>query len=135
MGYHYLIVLATNGMVSIIPITNTNQDIETVLRGWISKQEIEIPNDVTSLMLMFCRDDQKDISDAAKMEHDEYFNQCYEQAVVFIKDQFDKRMLDTSRPLFYHVTCMTDRSIVEKVMWDCQNVVVRSGLKYGGLLW
>ena len=62
----------------------------------------------------------------------QYFEHCYKQQIDFIgKIYYAQRQNDEKR-IFLHITNATDRNNIEKVFWDCQNIVIRRNLSTGG---
>ena len=111
-----------------------NNNIETVIKSWI--REIEenkinslIPIDIVNSICFFC---QEPIETFGDREHDQHFDECYQESLIFIEEEFRKRAW-TKEYLYCHVITMTDHDIVEKVMWDVTNILIRSGLKRCGI--
>eukprot|EP00484_Ammonia_sp_Unknown_P019325 CAMPEP_0197038034 /NCGR_PEP_ID=MMETSP1384-20130603/15085_1 /TAXON_ID=29189 /ORGANISM="Ammonia sp." /LENGTH=402 /DNA_ID=CAMNT_0042468427 /DNA_START=15 /DNA_END=1223 /DNA_ORIENTATION=- len=64
----------------------------------------------------------------------EHFDFCCRQCIAFIRQQYKVRNKNLNKLVFIHVTTATNRDNIEKVFWDVQNMVIRSGLKHGGVM-
>eukprot|EP01084_Bolivina_argentea_P027324 50796_1 len=112
-----------------------NNNIETIVSSWIRKIETGIkcfvPNEIKNLVTMFCR---KEVDIIVEEERELFFCECYQESIEFIKDEFIKKNKYQNRVIFSHVTVAIDIESIEKVFWDVQNIVIRCGLKRGGLI-
>jgi len=62
----------------------------------------------------------------------QYFEHCYKSQVDFIAKLYYDQRQNEDKKIFTHITNATDRTNVEKVFWDCQNIVIRKNLSTGG---
>jgi len=65
---------------------------------------------------------------------DPEFPPCYDAALVFILEEFLKINKNPDKTIFHHVTCATDSNSIKTVFWDVQNILIRTGLRTGGLM-
>ena len=55
-------------------------------------------------------------------------------AIAYIRSQFLDRNYNANKHVYAHVTCATNRDLVDKVFKDVQHIVVNASLQRGGLL-
>eukprot|EP01084_Bolivina_argentea_P125599 222511_1 len=68
------------------------------------------------------------------LEDLQHFEFCYEQNVRFIQDQYVQRNRNPKKVVFVHITTATNRDNVARIMWDVQNIIIRSNLQRGSSL-
>ena len=69
-----------------------------------------------------------------EVKDDEIFEQCCEVAIDFIRDIYVSCNRNNFKRVFVHVVDATNKTQVERVFWDVQNIVIRSNLRKG-LIW
>ena len=77
--------------------------------------------------------DNDDFVDYESKENDQHFENYYENAIQFIRDQYSSRSRNPYKVIYVHVVTMTDKESMEMTMWDISNILIRSNLR-GGLL-
>eukprot|EP01084_Bolivina_argentea_P043429 80024_1 len=109
-----------------------NNNIWNIILGWIKQIEIEIkcfiPSVIGSVIVQYAR---KNIE--IQIDHEEYFKECYEESIRFIMEKFRDKNVSVYQRVFTHVTSATNTDSMQRVLWDCQNIMMRSGLRRGGL--
>eukprot|EP01084_Bolivina_argentea_P248995 416645_1 len=112
-----------------------NKNIQIIVSRWMRIIEVEnkcfIPQDIGNLVTQFCR---KDVEIMDHEELEEYFDECYRSTLQFIQDMYIAQNQWQNRVVFCHVTQATDIECIEKVIWDVQNIIVRSSLRRCGLM-
>jgi len=58
----------------------------------------------------------------------------YDQCVEFIKNQFESKRQDPSKPIYTHICCATDKNNMRHVFNAVKDIVIRRSLEEGGLL-
>eukprot|EP01083_Nonionella_stella_P047777 127896_1 len=59
----------------------------------------------------------------------------YDDCIAFIKEQFESRNgHPEQKQIFTHVTCATDKGLIEKMFNDVQSIVIRQSLQSKGLI-
>ncbi len=93
----------------------------------------EIPSDIIALLCKYIT--IKYVIDGNEMDEDEYFEHCYEKAIIFIHDEFIAKWgeIMPEQNLWIHVLNATDTITVHKIFWDISGIVIRSNLKRFGI--
>eukprot|EP00808_Paulinella_micropora_P000314 g46228.t1 len=60
--------------------------------------------------------------------------QEYEACGNYIKEQFESRRKDKSKPVYSHFTCATDTKLMKTIFNATKNIIIRKSLEDGGLL-
>eukprot|EP01083_Nonionella_stella_P008025 23106_1 len=63
---------------------------------------------------------------------EQYFDYCYKAQSDFIAQVYYDQRNSVDKKIFTHVTNATDRNCIEKVFWDCQNIVIMGHLSHSG---
>ena len=111
--YGLMKVRAVNGFIrSIHSLDSVPLDIIEIIRGFVS----------VGTKYQF------DMDGAAGKQ---IFDEHYEAAIKYIQDLFISQNQIQNRVIFCHVCSATDADTVQKIIWDCQNILVRSNLRRG----
>ena len=62
-----------------------------------------------------------------------YYEQCKARALKFIQDRY-KEVAKDGKTIYTHYTTATDQSIVKKVFWDVQHILIQDHLNKAALL-
>ena len=62
---------------------------------------------------------------------DERFENYYQRAIEFIQEQYINCNQNRHQLVFVHVATMGDADCLQKVLWDTQNIMLRSNFRYG----
>jgi hypothetical protein len=74
--------------------------------------------------------------EATAAEDAQYFEDCFDKAIIYITKVFSDRNTIPVRRIFFHTICATDQhnSNIQKLFWDVKNITIRSNLRRGGLM-
>jgi len=72
--------------------------------------------------------------DSENINDPHHFEICFDTALGFIEQRYLQRNDSKSRQVYTHITCATDKNSVDKVFWDIQDIIIRSGLRNNNIL-
>lgn len=62
------------------------------------------------------------------IDNKKYLEQCYQSQIDFIRKVYHNQKQDQRQKVYTHITNATDRDQIEKVFWDCQNIIIRKNV-------
>eukprot|EP01083_Nonionella_stella_P116643 346741_1 len=118
-----------------------NEHMSLVISYWIQVMESVIgrvmDSDIAKIILKYLHKEQGRVHAQALLrldEKEEYFEECYNQSLAFITNSYQEQNTCPNQIVFTHVTVAIDEYTVQRVLWDCQNILIRSSLRRGGLM-
>eukprot|EP01083_Nonionella_stella_P116644 346746_1 len=118
-----------------------NEDMSLVISYWIKATEFAtgrvMESDIAKIILQYLHKEQERVYAQALLrldEKEEYFEECYNQSLAFITNSYQEQNTCPNQIVFTHVTVAIDEYTVQRVLWDCQNILIRSSLRRGGLM-
>ena len=135
-------------------ICNSKWFRRTAMILFLNKHDLFLAElmDEVSLSVCFSRDNKEWLQQGSRFwagpdyrrntqkpdEDAKFFDFCVCESEEFIKACYwdvQKSSKDGSKKMYTHITTATDRSNIEKVFWDVQNIVIRINLSKGGFVY
>eukprot|EP01083_Nonionella_stella_P280038 952454_1 len=108
-----------------------DEDMSLVISYWIKATEVAtervMESDIANIIVQYVHICEGDFDE-------EYSEECYNQSVAFITNSYQEQNKCPNQIVFTHVTVAIDEYTVQRVLWDCQNILIRSSYRRGGLM-